>query len=202
MLRRIIYLIRPVAILSAMIGYLAVPCRVRWRRCRVVRTGPRDVRGRRDRQPQGMPRVRARRRPLRLQGVHRQPGGSRSTATEIRTRGNWVIHGWINICTRWLIIVRTGAANEACKLIVMRIEWVVWLSLVSWVCSGLVHIVVPGRVQLRHSEEDQRAKPKHRGPGFHGSSVCRQGERVCLTCSREMYVYRRCVYLDRRPVAV
>jgi len=41
--------------------------------------------------------------------------------------------------------------------------------------SGVVHILVSRRVQLRHIEEGQRAESKHRWARFYGSPICRQG---------------------------
>ena len=38
--------------------------------------------------------------------------------------------------------------------------------------AGVLHVMVPGRIQLCHPEEDQRPQPQHRWTGLHGSSVC------------------------------
>ncbi len=38
---------------------------------------------------------------------------------------------------------------------------------------GVLHLLVPGRLQLRHHEEDQRLEPQHRGAGLHGPTFCR-----------------------------
>ena len=45
-------------------------------------------------------------------------------------------------------------------------------------CVGILHLVVPGRLQLRHHEEDPCTEPQHWRARLHGSALCRQGKKL------------------------
>ena len=45
-------------------------------------------------------------------------------------------------------------------------------------CVGILHLVVPGRLQLRHHEEDPCTEPQHWRARLHGSALCRQGKKA------------------------
>lgn len=40
---------------------------------------------------------------------------------------------------------------------------------------GILHLLVSGRIQLRHPQEDRRSKPQHRWSRLHGPPLCGQG---------------------------
>lgn len=41
------------------------------------------------------------------------------------------------------------------------------------ISSGILYVMVFGRIQLCYHEENRRPQSEHRRTGFHGPSVCR-----------------------------
>ncbi len=45
---------------------------------------------------------------------------------------------------------------------------------------GFLHVLVSGRVQLRHHETHARPQPQHRRSGLQGSAVCGKGDKIII----------------------